>query len=311
MIERFSGDSGRAALVEELGRQVVVNGDAGLAEIFADSIELIELEADEVLIEQHGEDNSLYFILTGGVSIEVNGEVIANRLAGTHVGEMALVDRRAVRSASCKVTTKAVVAVVTESDFSAIADDYPKLWRRIAIELSERLYGRNKLVRKSIPFSQFLIDEFLLYIATMVVVFMYAVFKTNTLQDEKALVVFVVQRINSDTMIELALLLFAILVVIGILQILRQMTGSERVEGCVREFQHEVPRAIYFMGASLSGALFAVVVFVHQSENSGSLAYSYATLAIIFSAMIFFLGFIISFFLKRKEKKIQPIQWLC
>ena len=76
MIERFEGCGGRAALVEELSRQVIVNGDVRLAEAIADNVTLKEFDAAQILIEQHGEDNSLYFILIGKISIEINEEPI-------------------------------------------------------------------------------------------------------------------------------------------------------------------------------------------------------------------------------------------
>ena len=136
MIERFDGNGGRAALVEELTRQVVVNGDVQLAEALADNVILKEFDAEEILIEQHGEDNSLYFILTGEITIVINGETIATRLSGAHVGEMAMIDRRAVRSAQCKAAGKAVMAEISERDFSVIAEEHPKLWRGIASVMS-------------------------------------------------------------------------------------------------------------------------------------------------------------------------------
>ena len=36
-----------------------------------------------------------------------------------------------------------VVARIAEPDFSAIADRYPRVWRRIALELASRLRGGN------------------------------------------------------------------------------------------------------------------------------------------------------------------------
>ena len=223
---------------------------------------------------------------------------------------MAMIDRRAVRSAKCKAVDKAVVAEISEHDFSAIAEVYPKLWRGIASEISSRLFDRNGMVKKSISFGHFLVDEIIRYLVTMTIVFIFAVFMTNTLQDEGALTDFVVQRINSDSMIEIMVLLLSILVVIGLLQLARQMTDSQRVEGYVREFLQEVPRAIYFFGASLSGALFAIVVFLYMSEDTRSLASNYVILALVFSIMVFVLGFTVNFFLKRKERKIRPISWL-
>jgi CRP/FNR family transcriptional regulator, cyclic AMP receptor protein len=69
--------------------------------------------------------------LSGKCSVLVNGRVVASRSAGEHVGEMALVDPEAQRSASVTAVTDSVVAGITEPEFSALADRFPRLWRRI------------------------------------------------------------------------------------------------------------------------------------------------------------------------------------
>ena len=68
---------------------------------------------------------------------------VASRSAGEHVGEMALVDPEAQRSASVTAVTDSVVAGITEPEFSALADRFPRLWRRIALELASRLRDGN------------------------------------------------------------------------------------------------------------------------------------------------------------------------
>jgi CRP-like cAMP-binding protein len=100
---------------------------------------LEEIPAGTNLIEQGAFDADLFLILTGGVSILIDGRIVARRSAGEHVGEMAVVDPRTPRSASVIATVDSVVGRIAEAEFSALADRYPRLWRRIALELASRL----------------------------------------------------------------------------------------------------------------------------------------------------------------------------
>lgn len=146
MIERFQGESGRRLLAEALADQRIVNGGEDVAKALLDVVQLRELSSDEVLITQDDEDNDICFVLSGSMKVEANGRVVAFRAAGTHVGEMALIDRKARRCATVTATEKTVVATVGEADFSRIADENPTLWRRIALELCDRLRNRNRLI---------------------------------------------------------------------------------------------------------------------------------------------------------------------
>lgn len=147
MIERFQGEEGLRLLVRELRNQTSVRGDEKLANALAKVVTLQELNEGGVLIEQNSEDTEIYFILYGNFDIKINGRLVAVRESGTHVGEMALLDSAAVRSATVVASKKSVVAKVSEPDFSSIANAHPDLWRQLAIELGKRLRYRNRLVQ--------------------------------------------------------------------------------------------------------------------------------------------------------------------
>ena len=51
--------------------------------------QLVSVRADSVNIEGD-DDNSIYFILMGRISIRINGREVAIRSAGWHVGELVL-----------------------------------------------------------------------------------------------------------------------------------------------------------------------------------------------------------------------------
>ena len=120
MIERFNGVEGARRLVVELCSQTSVFGGEQLAEAIAKVAELSELTEGDVLIEQGGEDSDVFFVITGSLAIMVNGRQVGERNPGTHVGEMALIDSKAVRSATVVALTKSVVAKVSESELSLI-----------------------------------------------------------------------------------------------------------------------------------------------------------------------------------------------
>ncbi len=151
MIERFQGSDGKPRLIEALRRQKILHDNETLAKELAEQIELVPLKPNDVLIKQGDTDNDIYFILSGRLSILVNGREIAIREAGQHVGEMALIDPMEARSATVLATENAVVAKASEGAFSSLANEFPRLWRLLATELGVRLRQRNQLVTTPNP----------------------------------------------------------------------------------------------------------------------------------------------------------------
>jgi CRP/FNR family cyclic AMP-dependent transcriptional regulator len=134
----YRGSDGRRNLINALISQPLVR-DKDLAMVVARRAKVEEVPAGRNLIKQGATDTDLFLILKGGVAVAIDGRVVARRKAGQHVGEMAVVDPRRRRSASVTATTDSVVARIAEPDFSKLADRYPRLWRRIALELASRL----------------------------------------------------------------------------------------------------------------------------------------------------------------------------
>ncbi len=154
MIRRFEGLLNRDSLVSALRRQQIVQADFHVAGKIADVCNLMQFEAmapDNVLIKQEAVDNDLFLIIAGQVSISVNGRELAVRGAGQHVGEMAMIDPSAPRSATVTAITQTVVARIQERDFAAMAAEYPFLWRQLAVELGCRLRERSRFVKAPNP----------------------------------------------------------------------------------------------------------------------------------------------------------------
>lgn len=154
MITRFQGSKGRHSLIECLVRQTLVCNDRTIADELADLGELIQLEANSPsseFISEKGYDNDLYLILAGQVSVKVKGREIATRFAGTHVGDMAMIEPSAPRSASVIARETTVLLKIAEASFADLANRHPILWRRLAVELAERLRQRGNLIHEPNP----------------------------------------------------------------------------------------------------------------------------------------------------------------
>lgn len=144
MIERFK-DS--AKVQEALGEQFAVAHDAEISARLAAVAKVEEHQSGASIIQENRDDTDIFFIFAGSVSVKVHGREVAKRGAGKHFGEMAMIEPSATRSASVHATAVTVTARVTETEFSKIAQDHPKLWRRLAVELGTRLRERGSQVR--------------------------------------------------------------------------------------------------------------------------------------------------------------------
>jgi len=72
MKERFEGE-GRPNLIDALKRQEFVGGDEAIAEAMLEQGQLLEFQKGEKLITEGGEDNDIYLLVAGSVSIVIKG----------------------------------------------------------------------------------------------------------------------------------------------------------------------------------------------------------------------------------------------
>ena len=151
MISRFRGEAGRNRLIWALRKQLILHDNETLSNELADQAELLQFESGEELIIQDDADNDIYFIIAGRLSIVVNGREVAIRNSGQHVGEMVLIDPSARRSASVIAIEQTVVVKISETSFRSLAEEYPRIWQLIAVELTDRLRQRNRLVAATNP----------------------------------------------------------------------------------------------------------------------------------------------------------------
>jgi predicted nucleotide-binding protein len=153
MIERFTGDNNKRKLIDAIKRQLIVRDDDALALKLCDNdnIELLEVEAGARIITQDDDVDDLFLILVGRVSVQAHGREVAVAKAGEHVGEMAVIDPSARRSASVFALERTVLAKISEPVFSTLAAEFPDLWRQLAVQLGARVRQRNELLPQRNP----------------------------------------------------------------------------------------------------------------------------------------------------------------
>jgi predicted nucleotide-binding protein len=144
MYERFKSNTRlRLSVIES---STIVGTNADLAREIDERGELISIAEGTVFIEQGGEDNDVFLILSGICDVVINGRVVAKRGSGAHVGEMAAVQPTQRRSASCVATEEVVAVKLTEPVFAELGERYPQIYRAISRELSRRLLERNATI---------------------------------------------------------------------------------------------------------------------------------------------------------------------
>lgn len=139
MIERFQGRDGHLALMDALRRQFLVDGNSAIAERIVSDMMLKEYPPGEVLFNQGDRGSDLLLVLAGKVSIEVDGKEVATVGAGTHVGEIGMLEPFKGRSASVIAVDTVLAAHITQRRFLEMSKAYPELWHRLALELAHRL----------------------------------------------------------------------------------------------------------------------------------------------------------------------------
>jgi predicted nucleotide-binding protein len=144
MLARFQD---RRVLIEAVQQQHFVCGDRKFAADLASVGKIERWDVGAEITTQGGPDRDLFLILLGQFSVRVNGREMAIRTAGQHVGEMALIDPRALRSATVVAREESVTLRVSEPDFTKLALENSFAWRCLASELADRLRQRGRFVR--------------------------------------------------------------------------------------------------------------------------------------------------------------------
>jgi CRP/FNR family transcriptional regulator, cyclic AMP receptor protein len=139
MIERFQGRDGRAALLNALRSQFLVDGNTDIADLMASVSKLREFAAGAEIFTEGDRGGDLFLLISGQVSIRKHGHEIETYGAGMHVGEIGLLEPFKGRTATVVALETVVAAQISELNFTEIAKAHPNLWRRMALQLARRL----------------------------------------------------------------------------------------------------------------------------------------------------------------------------
>ncbi|MFL5355136.1 TIR domain-containing protein [Archangium sp.] len=151
MKARFEGPDGHRRLCDCLLDQHILRGHPSVANALAEVVSIREHAPGEVLITQGTDENDVAFILSGALEVLINGNVVAQRPSGTHIGEMSAIDPKARRSATVRAVETTLAAWVAEPQLAAVANTHPELWRNFAKVLADRLRERDRFHPKPNP----------------------------------------------------------------------------------------------------------------------------------------------------------------
>lgn len=134
-----------------LKKQKLVQGSDALATALADKVSVEEVSKGTVVMEEDTQGDDMLFILSGKFSVIVGATKLSEFGPGNHVGEMSVVDAETARSASIVADQDSSVGRLQREDFTAIANQFPELWKGLTLELSNRLRQTNKWLTRWEP----------------------------------------------------------------------------------------------------------------------------------------------------------------
>ncbi len=138
----------KAAVVREIKTFLMPNVEDHVLADVVDSSTVFEFKPNEKLIEEDADDDSVYLIRKGSVtvSMRVGGKdvVLAYLPAGNYVGEMALVTHRH-RAATVTAASATEAIRMDSAAFRALLDRDPELRRKVEQKLEQRMIERNLL----------------------------------------------------------------------------------------------------------------------------------------------------------------------
>jgi CRP/FNR family transcriptional regulator, cyclic AMP receptor protein len=109
-----------------------------LAEI-ATLADEVDLRQDKELIREGARGREFFVLLEGRVDVTKNGRRINRMGAGEFFGEIALVARTPIRTATVTATTPVHVLVITAQNFRRLVDRSPDIKLKVLEALAERV----------------------------------------------------------------------------------------------------------------------------------------------------------------------------
>lgn len=150
-MSRFDGVSGKEKVLELLANSPLLCGLPNARELangLYEHMTITNHQKAEYLIRQDDDGDEVFFILMGSVRIEVLGSLVARRVSGDTVGEIAAIRPAAKRSADVITDEATEVASITATRFNQVLEGNSGAWKNLAAILGGRLGQRNFLHRE-------------------------------------------------------------------------------------------------------------------------------------------------------------------
>lgn len=148
--------------------------------------------------------------------------------------------------------------------------------------------------------------ELTIYAVQVLTFALVAFMISNFLSDEAALQKILAARINDLSPGELGLTLLSIIIVIGVLSYLKELTGISFFDEILPAVYEEFPRTIYLFGSSIGGTLLTLSLYLifSRKSQSGDINLGYGTfmMALLFVIVFFFAGYLFKIKAKNVSK---------
>jgi CRP-like cAMP-binding protein/thioredoxin reductase/Fe-S-cluster-containing hydrogenase component 2 len=135
------------AIVRQIRTYLAPRADESLLDQVVKSSTVVSCKPNDVLIEEGAEDDSVYLIRTGSVTVsrKLNGRdiVLSYVAAGNYVGEMALLTH-AKRNATVKASVATEAIKLDSAAFRSLLDRQPDLKRQVEAKLQSRIMERTR-----------------------------------------------------------------------------------------------------------------------------------------------------------------------
>jgi CRP-like cAMP-binding protein len=118
-----------------------------LLDVFKDSHDLVTFSSGSVIIAEGNEENHMYVVMQGEVTIALKDRVIATAVAGEIVGEMALIDSD-IRSATVTARTDCVLAFIDQASFMSLLRHVPEFKLHVMNLLATRLHNTYDMMER-------------------------------------------------------------------------------------------------------------------------------------------------------------------
>lgn len=143
MTNKFVGRGGPQNRINVLLENSAVGQSSEIAKFISDNAEVVTYKKGDILIKQGSSENHIIFLLSGDVEITPSGQVPVVRSAPRTIGEMAALDPKQPRNATCIAKSDYVhVLRMNAQKIGTLVNIYPEFKTRLEADVRERFTER-------------------------------------------------------------------------------------------------------------------------------------------------------------------------